>query len=59
MLFDAIAYALALDGLTHGGLADRSRISILKCVEIFPPNSQITIDGILATYVNDVTQGIL
>lgn len=59
MLFDAAAYALAIDGLKNGGHADRSRVGPGPCFQIFPPNSQITINGIVDTFSNAVTRGIL
>jgi triacylglycerol lipase len=48
MAADAVAYALALDALTHPGPADPARVSRRTCRQVFPPGSHPARGAVIA-----------
>jgi triacylglycerol lipase len=48
MAADAVAYALALDALTHPGPTDPARVSRRTCLQVFPPGSDLARGAVTA-----------
>lgn len=59
MTIDAVAYAFALDALSHGGRASQSRVHWTNCFKIAAPNMNVSVVKSLTALFDDLLDGFM